>query len=72
MTREEAQKVAIISLTADSGCNYCAAELCEKFAEIWPEHKDVWDNLAETKHFPEYKWKERITAMPDNPAQGKS
>lgn len=42
MTKEEAELVIEILLTADHGCTYCVMELLEKFVERFPD----WEELA--------------------------
>jgi hypothetical protein len=46
MTLEEAKKVAAICETADGGCFYCAADLCEQLAGAFTEFDWKWDDLA--------------------------
>lgn len=37
MTLEEAQKIASIASTADSGCSVCVGSLCDALQEAFPE-----------------------------------
>ncbi|MEM2144111.1 MAG: hypothetical protein QW279_02025 [Candidatus Jordarchaeaceae archaeon] len=41
MSREEAERVVGILLTADGGCEYCVSSLLELFCENLPQFKEL-------------------------------
>ena len=45
MDRAEARTVALIMLTADGGCLYCACNLIDQLADAFPEYKDIMQSV---------------------------
>lgn len=43
MNKQEAEKVLRILLTADGGCEYCSADLIERFNKLFPEFEALSD-----------------------------
>lgn len=43
MNKQEAEKVIKILLTADGGCEYCSADLIERFNKQFPEFEALSD-----------------------------
>jgi len=56
MTKEEAERVIRILLTADGGCQYCARDLLTSFCEEFPEFKELAEDIFKTI----------FTKIPDN------
>lgn len=44
MTKEDANKVVVIALTADNGCPVCVGSLLESLQKVFPDHN--WKHLA--------------------------
>lgn len=49
MTKEEVESIMGILEQADGGCIYCAGDLTQKFAEAFPEFKDLIIEIFEKK-----------------------
>ena len=54
MTIEEAEKITIFLLEADSGCIVCAKSLCDDFKKAFPEFTSLIEKIWSERYEQEY------------------